>query len=624
MYKNDDYKKIWDKIFEYEYVTLCTHVNPDGDTIGGAQALKHLILLNSPNIKEVKISGEKYPALLDWMDKNDEVSDEFFNKSLKIVVDTSTKSRIWDQRVVTKDAIKIDHHHHEGEWMMEVGGDYWPAVGQVISEMIEKLNLKINDKVQEGLFISIWTDTEGLTQRNISADTHRYLNELTIDKEALKKKIELPQDVKDTVNKMKKMLTIKNNVGSLIWEDSFISNDYYKQIVAEISNLPGFEVFVMGFAKPESDYRVSFRSKGKVDISKYASKYGGGGHFTSAGCYAKDSQEIKEIIKFVRQDSEERMTEKIARMIEENDKIVLFHHLLPDGDSLSSSYSLLKAIQSKYPNKTVKWIADKEYIQRRFPYLGITFEDTITEVDETWLSIVGDVSNQARIFGGDQYVKAGKKICFDHHTNPIDMEVDIFWHEPTYIASAIQAYEIEKEMGIKFDSKQAILSVFGIITDSGRFAYSLANPTPLRWAAELFEHIEDKDLDALYQAMNNRSAKDVKFQGWALSNFKMENNVSWLEIKQEDLDELGIKSDDAARVNLIGNIEGVDAWIFFIQYPDWIRVEYRSLGTPVNEVAKQFGGGGHIRASGCKIQSFDEVDAIVKATQEAVRKFKKN
>jgi len=42
--------------------------------------------------------------------------------------------------------------------------------------------------------------------------------------------------------------------------------------------------------------------------------------------------------------------------------------------------------------------------------------------------------------------------------------------------------------------------------------------------------------------------------------------------------------------------------MFFIHYPEFIRVEFRSSGTPVNEVAKQFGGGGHVKASGAKLQ----------------------
>lgn len=102
---------------------MLTHIDPDGDTIGSSLALKCLINENFSNIN-VRISGDKNPSYLSFLEQAENVEDEFFNKSLKIVVDTSTIKRIFDKRVVTKEAIKIDHHHKENEWLMEIGGDH--------------------------------------------------------------------------------------------------------------------------------------------------------------------------------------------------------------------------------------------------------------------------------------------------------------------------------------------------------------------------------------------------------------------------------------------------------------------------------------------------------------------
>ncbi|RTZ68772.1 MAG: hypothetical protein DSZ21_01130 [Tenericutes bacterium] len=60
------------------------------------------------------------------------------------------------------------------------------------------------------------------------------------------------------------------------------------------------------------------------------------------------------------------MIDKIISLIEQNDKIAIFHHKRPDGDSISSSYGLLLALQKKYPNKKIVYLADEEYLGKYF------------------------------------------------------------------------------------------------------------------------------------------------------------------------------------------------------------------------------------------------------------------
>lgn len=61
------------------------------------------------------------------------------------------------------------------------------------------------------------------------------------------------------------------------------------------------------------------------------------------------------------------MLKQIVKEIKKANKIALFHHVHPDGDSISSSYGLLLAIKSKHPNKEVVFVADKKEIASLFP-----------------------------------------------------------------------------------------------------------------------------------------------------------------------------------------------------------------------------------------------------------------
>lgn len=317
---------------------------------------------------------------------------------------------------------------------------------------------------------------------------------------------------------------------------------------------------------------------------------------------------------------------EIKNKLVESDKIVFFHHVKPDGDSLSSSYALVEGMKSKFPEKTIKWVANVEFIKERFPFLNISFEDVISgeEVDETWTSIVGDNAVLERIYGNEIYQKAGVKICFDHHRNNINFDTDVYWQDYTMGASAIQAFLIGEALEIEYSSRVAILALFGILTDTGNFQFSLADPRPLEAAARLMKYIDNDDLDAMYQGMKKKTQESIGVEAYALNNYVIDGRVAYVRWTDETQKELGVKPDDVARVNLIANIEGADAWIFFIEYndEDHIRVEFRSLGLPVNEVAIKFGGGGHLRASGAKLPiDWNKATEVVETTKAMLKEW---
>ncbi|MCV3753509.1 DHHA1 domain-containing protein [Mycoplasma enhydrae] len=295
----DKFVKFWEYINSHNKITLCTHVEPDGDTLGSAIALKHLIELNADN-KEVKISGGDYPRNLLFLieDKIDLVEDSFFNNSLKIVVDTSTKSRIFDSRVKTQEALKIDHHPFEGKWLFEIGGDYWPATGQLIVDMIKELNLKTNSKVLEGLAVAIITDTEYFKERNIDFKTFEnmaFLLKNGLNYASLIKNMQLNTEENNIIFNSLKNINTKGIVSYIIVED-IVSNDIVRPLVAKFVDLVNTEVSLAYLKRKQDDYRCEIRSKSTFDVSKIASYFGGGGHFNSSGFIQKDIKNINEVL----------------------------------------------------------------------------------------------------------------------------------------------------------------------------------------------------------------------------------------------------------------------------------------------------------------------------------------
>ena len=79
-------------------------------------------------------------------------------------------------------------------------------------------------------------------------------------------------------------------------------------------------------------------------------------------------------------------------------------------------------------------------------------------------------------------------------------------------------------------------------------------------------------------------------------------------------------------VNSLNYIDGMYAWVVIAQdiANDNIRVSIRSRGPIINEVATHFNGGGHIYASGARIKTFEEADALIKELDEVCLEYKNN
>lgn len=318
---------------------------------------------------------------------------------------------------------------------------------------------------------------------------------------------------------------------------------------------------------------------------------------------------------------------KIVKLIKKSNKIALFHHVGPDGDTLSSSYGLMKALQLKFPNKEIKWLADKESIEKRFSFIVNDFNDTIESIDSSWTVIIGDNAVKERIYGEEEFMKGGIKICFDHHQNQINFEHDVYWQQSDLGASSVQAYEVAKALKVPFDSKTALAMIFGILTDTYNFTYSLNDTRPVRAAADLMEFIDKNEMDEMYKEYRKRTQKDIAFQAFALSNYKVQSGIAFLKITAADQKKLKMDAAQVSRVNTIGNIEGVDAWMFFVEDKEneMIRCSLRSIGFPVNLLANKFGGGGHIRASGIKLglKDWATVDKIISTAKKDLKAYKK-
>ena len=108
----------------------------------------------------------------------------------------------------------------------------------------------------------------------------------------------------------------------------------------------------------------------------------------------------------------------------------------------------------------------------------------------------------------------------------------------------------------------------------------------------------------------------LPFQGYVLQHFElMGDGFCQVKITEDVLEQFGIQPNEASQfVNTIADIKGLKIWVFAVDEGSEIRCRLRSKGQLIiNDIAQDFGGGGHPNASGVSVDSWDEFEQLAAA-----------
>lgn len=309
---------------------------------------------------------------------------------------------------------------------------------------------------------------------------------------------------------------------------------------------------------------------------------------------------------------------KIYQMIKKYDTIVIARHIGPDPDALGSSIGLRDSIRKTFPNKKVYTVGCPA---NKFKYMG-TLDHIPEEVSDALL-IVTDTPDKKRV-DGVIVDKFKAKIKIDHHPF-IETFCDMEWIDDKASSASQMIIELIYHTKLVMDQDIASVLYMGLVSDTDRFLFQYTTPKTFRLVAKL---IEDTGLNftELYPNLYTRPFKEIKFQGYIANHLTVtEHGLGYMKITDEVLKEYHV--DVATGGNLINNFNFIDeikAWTILTEDRNngLIRVSIRSRGPIINEVAGQFGGGGHKFASGAKLKSFDEADELIDALDKACEAYK--
>jgi bifunctional oligoribonuclease and PAP phosphatase NrnA len=104
-----------------------------------------------------------------------------------------------------------------------------------------------------------------------------------------------------------------------------------------------------------------------------------------------------------------------------------------------------------------------------------------------------------------------------------------------------------------------------------------------------------------------------------------ENKLGYMVLTQRDFNDFyAIESDTENFVNYILSVEEVRLGMLFIELKHGFKVSFRSKGKiPVNKLAGEFGGGGHLNAAGARFRDLEMNAMIPKILEEAENYYNK-
>ena len=316
------------------------------------------------------------------------------------------------------------------------------------------------------------------------------------------------------------------------------------------------------------------------------------------------------------------MFKKIIKEIKKYDDIFIVRHIGADPDALCSQHALKHLILDNFKNKNV-YITGM--MSSKFRWLGKNDrleDEELYEKAKNALLIVVDTPDIKRIDSID--ISNFKSVIkMDHH--PLVDDFGGLEYIDDKACSATQVLlEFALEMKLKISKETAEKLFIGIVSDSNRFLFDYTSLKTLQLVTKLIE-LTNINFTSLYENLYLRPIQEIRFQGYIYQNINVtENGLGYLKLDNETLSKYNVDSSTAG--NMINNLSFIDEIIVWVIASEDVKnnitkVSIRSRGPIINEVAANYGGGGHIYASGVRLKNKDEIDNIIEDLDEICRKY---
>lgn len=294
--------EIADVLKNLSSAVIFTHARPDGDAVGSALALSHALILFGVNNQVVNES--ELPESFSCLDGADRIRRfPTLDAQAYVCVDSSDEARFGElQKTFQKGArkgkitVNIDHHISNTRFCKYNFVRAKSSNCENVADIIAAMGVPLDRAIANCLMAGLITDSGLFSHNDVNGDTFRtaaclsdagadvYGLSYRLYKEQTKARAQMYAGV---ISALRFFLGDRLCVAVVTQEllNAYgLKQDATSGIVDFGLTVDTVEVSVCLMEVKKGQYKVSFRSKGKVDVNAVAGTFGGGGHVAAAGC----------------------------------------------------------------------------------------------------------------------------------------------------------------------------------------------------------------------------------------------------------------------------------------------------------------------------------------------------
>ncbi len=299
-----------------------------------------------------------------------------------------------------------------------------------------------------------------------------------------------------------------------------------------------------------------------------------------------------------------KVIDRILEAVRASKTFCIVGHVRPDGDCIGSQLGLALALRTE-GKKVSCW--NEDVVPQKYKFLNTEGLFQKPKPGQKFDCVIAtDCASLERLGRAGKCI-ANRKILIniDHHESNTRY-ADINWVSAREPSTGELIYRLLRVARWPISQPIADCLFTAVSTDTGSFRYPSTRPGTFHIAGELVGRGANLATicNEVYQSYPVSRARLLKH---VYSRFRLTHHdqIAWFWLKPADFSRTGVESEDTeGLIDHIRNIEPVVvACVFEEIEPELVRLSLRSKSdrVNVNDIAAQFGGGGHPAAAGARI-----------------------
>lgn len=293
----------WDAAIEglrpLRSLALITHVRPDGDAYGSLIALGLALEDQGKRVSLYCEDGmiDRY-RFLPGAEKVQRPPQQAPDADALIAVDCAAAKRLGAacQHWAIRPWLNIDHHEsNERFGAINIVDPHRPATGELLFELFRRAGWPVTPAIADNLFVAISTDTGSFRYRNTTARTFEVAAELSrlgarigdlslacYGSFPLRRTRLLKETLQDLTLDCGDRLAFYRITQEMYARTGARPEDT-EGMIENVISTEGVDLAIVFEERKNGTVKMSFRSKGAVNVNEVARRFGGGGHPQAAG-----------------------------------------------------------------------------------------------------------------------------------------------------------------------------------------------------------------------------------------------------------------------------------------------------------------------------------------------------